>query len=351
MSIQRKASIIGIATIAIVCVLFIFITTHSLFRNTSHTQSARADNPLQGLTFYNDPNRSIVNFVNQANKNGSHDDAVQAAKIADEPGATWLYGPTTADAIAERDIDAVYRTSAEAKIARKVPIYVLYAIPKRDVCAGYSQGGFETNADYLAWVRRIINSTQAQAVFIVEPDAIGQTINAQCLSSSQQDERYSLIKQTVSMLHTSRNVRAIYIDATNPEWFPNPAPLTLPLEKSGIALSRGVAVNVSNFIATPEVVQWTQQLLSQFKGTYGAIIDTSRNGNGSMPPSFTGIERWCNPPGRSLGPKPTTATNELHIDAYFWGKNIGESDGSCFGNPPAGTFSSALALEIAKNSK
>ena len=38
---------------------------------------------------------------------------------------------------------------------------------------------------------------------------------------------------------------------------------------------------------------------------------------------------WCNPPGRGLGIRPTTATGDPLADAYLWVKVPGESDGQC----------------------
>ena len=73
-------------------------------------------------------------------------------------------------------------------------------------------------------------------------------------------------------------------------------------------------------------------------------MDTSRNGRGAAPGGA-----WCNPPGRLLGAAPTASTGNPLIDGYLWIKRPGESDGTCNGGPPAGTWWPAYALELALN--
>ncbi len=72
----------------------------------------------------------------------------------------------------------------------------------------------------------------------------------------------------------------------------------------------------------------------------GAVIDTSRNGNGAPPDGA-----WCDPAGRKLGRPPTPSTGEAGIDAYLWVKPPGESDG-CEGAP--GAFTPSYAYDLAR---
>ena len=132
-------------------------------------------------------------------------------------------------------------------------------------------------------------------------------------------------------------------------WFKDPNVLVEPLKKSGVDLGRGVSTNVSYFIATPEIVHWSQKLAGLLGSNIGVIIDTSRNGKGVAPASVTGEGRWCNPSGRGIGTAPTSNVSAERIDAFFWGKIIGESDGSCQGYPAAGVFVPEVALELARN--
>ena len=69
--------------------------------------------------------------------------------------------------------------------------------------------------------------------------------------------------------------------------------------------------------------------------------------SGAGPAPDSGLN-WCNPSGRGLGTAPTTATAGAHADAYLWIKRPGESDGTCDkGDPPAGTFVSQYAIDLA----
>ncbi len=58
--------------------------------------------------------------------------------------------------------------------------------------------------------------------------------------------------------------------------------------------------------------------------------------------------RWCNPSGEALGAQPTAATGDASVDAYFWVKRPGESDGTCNGGPAAGAFWTDYALGLAQ---
>lgn len=311
--------------------------------------AVRSDNPLSNKKFYIDGSRTVAKQAVAYEQSGNPADAALLRRIADRPGTTWLTGSSPSDPTAENDIKTVQRTSAEAAAQGTVPVYQLYAMPNRDACAAYSKGGWANAAEYSAWVDRIIGALKAPAVFVVEADAIAHTINARCLKAAQVAERYALLKQTVQKLSGSPNAMAVYLDAAHPDWMPDPSLLVAPLREAGVEYARGVAVNVSFFMDTPTVTKWSQQLVTQLGGNKGVMIDTSRNGKGVH--AATGDARWCNPPGRGIGLPPTTLVQDANIDAYFWGKNIGESDGACFGYPAAGTFVPALALEMARNAQ
>lgn len=306
-----------------------------------------ATNPLTNRNFYVDTSRSVNNLVAEYQQNGNVADAQLLNRIASQPGTTWLTGPSADDPTGNRDIESVTRTSKEAATQGTVPVYQLYALPKRDACAEYSKGGFETREAYLAWIERIIGALQTDAVISIEADAVAHTINSNCLNADEIAERYALLNATALKLSQAPRVLGAYLDAGHSEWLPDPSVLVEPLRKSGIEHIRGVAVNVSFFAETGAITTWSQQLVALLGGTKGVIIDTSRNGKGTAQES--GEARWCNPPGRGLGLPPTTNVADTYIDAYFWGKRAGESDGACFGWPSAGVFVPELALELARN--
>jgi endoglucanase len=122
------------------------------------------------------------------------------------------------------------------------------------------------------------------------------------------------------------------------------------LKAAGIDLADGFALNVSNYQATPDLIKYGHQLSALLGGKH-FIIDTSRNGNG--PPPFEGEDEraWCNPDGRALGSPPTTETGDPLVDAFYWIKPPGESDGTCNKGPAAGGWWPEKALEMARNAK
>ena len=138
----------------------------------------------------------------------------------------------------------------------------------------------------------------------------------------------------------------VYLDAGNAGWITPASRLTGPLRAAGVTKADGFALNVSNFYTTKATLQYGTAL-SDALGKAHFVIDTSRNGNGPQPGKDA--LRWCNPPGRALGHVPTTQTQESRVDAFLWVKQPGASDGACRpGDPPAGRWWAAYALELAR---
>jgi len=82
------------------------------------------------------------------------------------------------------------------------------------------------------------------------------------------------------------------------------------------------------------------------------IVNTSHNGRGPLHFRRGGrrVNIWCNPSGRGLGPRPTTATGHRLVDAYMWINRPGYSAGSCNGGPlPVGAWWPQRALMYARN--
>ena len=124
------------------------------------------------------------------------------------------------------------------------------------------------------------------------------------------------------------------------------------LRQAGVDQADGFALNVSNFFTTDDNVAFGGRVSDALGGTAHFVIDTSRNGAGPVPGSeIAGGPRWCNPPGRALGPAPTADTGRPRVDAFLWIKNPGDSDGACRpGEPAAGTWWPDYALDLASRS-
>lgn len=252
-------------------------------------------------------------------------------KIAGSATPTW-FGGWNADVRGD-----VARLVGSAAATGSAPVLVAYNIPARD-CGSYSAGGAPASA-YGSWIQAFASGLGGKpAVVIVEPDALAQ---ATCLSGGDQAERYRLLAGAVGTIKAADPQAKVYLDAGNAGWIPS-TDMASRLNKAGIDRADGFSINVSNFLSTSDS-QGYGHLLSAATGGKHFVVDTSRNGQG--PASGNA---WCNPSGRGLGLRPTTATNDPLADAYLWIKTPGESDGNCNGGPGAGVWWPDYALGLAQ---
>ncbi|HEY1834075.1 MAG TPA: glycoside hydrolase family 6 protein [Solirubrobacteraceae bacterium] len=296
--------------------------------------------PFAGQTFYVEPGSAAAQTQQEWAGQGRAAEAAQVAKIASQPVAKWFgdwsygHGGTQGD---------VGWWVGRATAAGALPVLVAYDLPWRD-CSQFSSGGASSPTAYREFIAAMAAGIGThQAVVILEPDALAEL---SCLSGEQQSTYYSLLSGAVAMLSAHAGV-TVYLDAGNAHWEPA-ATIASRLEKAGVAGARGFSLNVSNFDATSSEVAYGEAVVHDI-GASGAsphfIVDTSRNGRGAP----SGGE-WCNPPGRGLGADPTASTGNPLVDAFFWVKSPGQSDGNCNGGPNAGEFWPAYALELARNS-
>jgi len=293
---------------------------------------ASESNPLAGKPFYVDPiSASMV-----AARNANPPNATLTA-IANTPQAYWLDHAFPTSTVTK----TVSRFVGAAQAAGSMPLLVLYAIPHRD-CGSFAAGGFGSGADYSQWIDAISSGLGSMpAAIILEPDALDM---ADCLSADQRQERYGLIRAAVDSL-TRDPAAAVYIDGGHSRWL-SAEEIAARLNNVGVERARGFSLNTTNYFTTEEEIGYGEAVSALTNGAH-YVIDTSRNGAGPAPDSTL---MWCNPSGRALGVRPTTATAGAHADAYLWVKRVGESDGSCNrGEPPAGHFVSQWALELARN--
>lgn len=285
-------------------------------------------NPLAGATFYVDPS-SPARQTADSWRTSRPQDAVQLDKIAQQPVTRW-FGPWNTDV--RTDVDAAVTVSLRAGT---VPVFVAYDMPL--VGCGGPSGTSTTTADgYRAWISQLALGLGARpAAIILEPDALG---GIDCLAPAQQQLRLQLFREAVQVLTASGTV-AVYLDAGNPRWQPA-AVMAARLHDAGIAGARGFALNVANFLPTAENVDYGTQLSALVGGKH-FVIDTGRNGAGTN-------GEWCNPAGRALGARPTSATANALVDALLWVKQPGESDGACNGATRAGEWLPEYALGLAQ---
>jgi endoglucanase len=268
--------------------------------------------------------------------NGHQSEAAALSRIAQTPSGIWLAGESY-------DMQEARQVTLAAARAHAIPVIVAYNLPDRDACGRLSTAPRRTASAYKQWINQLAAAIgTGDDIVIVEPDGLPDIVRG-CLSPAQARERYELLRYAMQRLGALPHAR-VYLDAGNPGMFPNPAQLVGPLERAGIRYGRGFSANVSNFLWTADVVTWSQQLEHALGGRVGAVIDTSRNGNGP----YTGPDapQWCNPPGRALGPAPRLNPGPAGIDAYLWIKDPGASDGPCNGGPAAGQYWPQYAVDL-----
>lgn len=307
-----------------------------------------------------------------------------ALRLARFPSATWLaYGaPEIAETMAR---DVTERAAANSQM----PVLVAYNIPFRD-CALYSAGGAADGGAYLAWIAGLARGVgDRPAIIVLEPDGLGvipwhRNLEGDlegCRPEGQDEtaaaRRYEQLRGAVAILAALPKAR-LYLDGTGSSWLA-PGEIASRLIRADVSKVAGFFLNVSNFESDARVVpyaRWVSDCIalvaggmdpracpSQFSAepfeqpghrkridsAYDrlfaerglkrapeeqkhALIDTSRNGQGSWKPPtgrYRDAEVWCNPPGRGLGRRPTLTTREPYVDGFLWIKVPGESDGEC----------------------
>lgn len=277
--------------------------------------------PLAGMQLFVDPQSRAAAQAAQW-RTTRPADAAAMDQIASQPIAIWMTSSTP-------DV----RASAAGVVARAaaqgaVPVFATYNIPNRD-CSGAGGG----DASYRTWIRAFAAGLTRQSVVILEPDAIPQ---ADCLTPSARAARYALIADAVQVLKAANAI--VYLDAGHARWL-SPQDIGQRLLLSGIAQADGFALNVAHYLTTSSSITYGEAISRETGGKH-FIIDTGRNGRGG-----SGTE-WCNVPDQALGANPTVNTGHPLVDALLWVKQPGESDGTCNGGPPAGTWWPEYALGL-----
>lgn len=303
----------------------------------SRRPPSRTMDPLSGLRLYLDPKSPAAVQVAVWRGSGDVANAAALARIATQPTAHWFANSDPPQATAAALV-------AAASAARAVAELVVYDIPGRD-CHSYSSGGASSDGEYLAWVSQIAAGIgRHAAIVLLEPDAIAQAAGG-CLQQGEAAARYRLLSRAVAILKSNPRIH-VYLDAGNSGWLPVRR-IVGALRQAGVQRADGFALNVANFKTTSASIAYGRRIARRLGGTH-FVIDTSRNGNGP-PTNASGIDGWCNPPGRALGHAPTTRTGDPLVDAFLWAKYPGDSDGACRpGEPSAGTWWPAYALELAR---
>ena len=232
-----------------------------------------------------------------------------------------------------------------------VPIFTTFFLYQ----AGYCESAGQILANRPTFERQVNEVARGidrrPAVMLLELDAIGAS---RCMQSNgalpywEGDIRYE-VDAMAALPHTVVYVEGGYADGNPPGYTAS------VLRAVDIDKIRGFFTNDTHEDWTINEVHWSQRV-SQFVGGTHFIVNTATNGRGPLVPGNrvrNGNEVLCNPPGRGIGPVPTTSPADPRThrvfsgaDAFVWTAPPGNSSGSCNGGPPSGTFWPAKALGL-----
>ena len=315
---------------------------------------AGGGNPFKDVRFFLNP---AYTALVEATAAIHPEEAGTIRKVATYPTGVWL-----------SDIKAVENLKGWLDEAKKqqdvsgVPtmsVIVVYNLPNRDCSAVSSAGELKVEESGEARYRtEFIDPIAAQfkahanqpIAVILEPDSLGNLATNMSLPKCQQSRSAykNGIVHAIKSFHLP-NV-SVYLDAGHAGWLgwdDNRAKIakafkTVLNEAGGPQMIRGFALNTSNYThlsnrdgaaleptnPCPNELSYAKTLgetlaMYGFKN-HGFIIDTSRNGKGGIRANWGS---WCNVHGAGLGERPR-ADPAPGIDAYWWVKPPGESDGS-----------------------
>ena len=359
------------------------------------SSDADPHNPFANVRYYINPD-----YVQKAESAASSAPPAEAAlirKIEAYPTAIWL------DSIAKAGTINRYLDDAQQQQQKTgqptLTVFVVYDLPNRDCSAKSSAGELSVAENGEArYKTEFIDNIAAQfkahpnqpIVAILEPDSLANLATnlgvPKCAAS--QDAYMNSVAYAISTLSLP-NV-SLYLDAAHAGWLGWDANRSriVSVFKQVLRLAggdqkiRGFATNVSNFNTLtgrdgkklepsdpcPDEISYVHRL-GDTLNRHGIkhkrfIIDTSRNGKGGIRKRWGS---WCNIKGAGLGERPGLSDDSA-VDAYFWIKPPGESDGvsdptqprfdpncqsadSAKGAPQAGEWFGAYFLELVKNAQ
>jgi cellulose 1,4-beta-cellobiosidase len=332
------------------------------------TAPAPADvNPFVGADLYVDPEFATRVETTRA----AHPEAARLLdSVQRSPTALWLDSIASLGGLSDT-LDAV-GAQAQRSGRRVLPVFVVYNLPNRDCSARSSNGELSIEAggeqryrtEFIDRIAQAFAAHPSQRVaVIVEPDSLPNLVtnlgHPKCALS--QKVYASSVAYAIAQLSLP-NV-FLYLDSAHAAWLGWDAHRArmvdvvkeVLLMAGGLDRIRGFATNVSNYTSLagdegqrlersnpcPNELSYVAKLSEtlEAKGLTGKgfIIDTSRNGQSGM---RTRWGNWCNIAGAGLGERPRAAPRP-HVDAYYWVKPPGASDGTA--DPSSARFDANCA--------
>jgi cellulose 1,4-beta-cellobiosidase len=310
-------------------------------------------NPFLDVNFFINP-EYVENVEATAKAFPSEAEAIR--KVKQYPTGLWL------DSIAHVANLPLWlgeaRKQQQASGKPTLSLIVVYDLPNRDCAANSSAGELKIEENGVArYQTEFIDVIAAHfksfsdlpIVAILEPDSLGNLVTNLNMPKCS-DARDVYVNQTAYAIRKLAlpNV-SIYLDAAHAGWlgWDHHRENLIKVYKKvlraagGLDMIRGFATNVSNYThlynrdgAAMEssdpcynelvyVKKLAVGLADHGVRNKGFIVDTGRNGKGQIRKVWG---HWCNIKGAGLGERPRAAP-EPFIDAFFWVKPPGESDG------------------------
>ena len=297
-------------------------------------------NPLAGASFFVDP-RSVSARAAQS------DPALGV--IARQPGAA-RFGSFSFGKNGVPDIQTAvtrYLSRAQVTSPGTVPLLSTYRVV-HGLCGHAS----DSPADVAAY-HNFIDGFAAgigsyRAVIFLEMDSI---ITMPCLSRHGQAVREAELRYAASTLMANDPHVVIYMDAGAADALSARTAARF-LRAAGVAQIQGFFLNSTHYDWTSNEIRYGERI-SRLTGGRHFVVNTAVNGRGPLrPPNIAkqGNEVLCNPPGRGLGPRPTTSTGARNVDMFAWIGNPGESGGACRpGAPGTGVYWPGYAKMLVHN--
>lgn len=264
-----------------------------------------------------------------------HEDADILMRIAGTPQARWV-GEWMLDDRIENITRNVYRAAADQE---RIAVITMAGIPGRG-CSEITN--YEDDAEgYLSRVRTSVQNLEdydPETWFILEPGTIPNL--REC---GDEEYKIDLLNQAIDIITDAGAI--VYVEAgTNRSIDPEEtADRLLQLQLDKVA---GFAFGTGTYDPDELERERGDQIMDLLKdegfNDLGYILDTSRNGNGTVE------EETCNPPGQAIGKAPRVM-DDGYLDAYVWINRPGESDGTCNGGLETGDFSLPLGIALASN--
>ncbi|MEA2147998.1 MAG: endoglucanase [Solirubrobacteraceae bacterium] len=294
-----------------------------------------AGDPLRGARFFVDRDAAPARVAHSL---------PELRAIADQPGVARF------GAFSGADIGLAvnrYLVRATAQGPGTVPMLATYELVDGH-CGGYtpSRGAV---AHYRGFMERMASAIGGhRAVLFLELDAL---ITSGCLSQTGVGVRERELRDAIGILRSHCPHLVIYLDAGAADAIGARRTAQM-LGRSGVDRIQGFLLNSTHFDWTSREIRYGERV-SRLLGGAHFVINTGTNGRGPLVPADRareGNEVLCNPPGRGLGPRPSTNTGYLNVDAFAWTTNPGESGGACVaGAPPTGYYWPSYAMMLVRN--